>query len=112
MERDISILLAGDSSPIGVARAVLEHRVVDPQWSWVGQFDSGLQLSVRAFQGRCERRSLASRWPEPDGCGRDAAPPAAEDPLDRLERIAALRERGLLPEQEFARAERRLLDQV
>lgn len=38
-----------------------------------------------------------------------AGPPSSADPVDRLERLAALKERGLITDEEFAQQKRRIL---
>lgn len=60
------------------------------------------------FQPAPAEPVVASRLPMTSA----AAPESSEDPLARLERLAALRERGLLSEDEFATAKAQLLKRL
>ncbi len=40
------------------------------------------------------------------------APPASNDPVDRLERLAALKDRGLITDDEFEQQKRRILGEI
>ncbi|ORC06403.1 hypothetical protein B4U45_06915 [Mycobacterium persicum] len=42
-------------------------------------------------------------------CGWSGAPPKSSDPIDRLERLAALKDRGMLTDAEFEQQKRRVL---
>lgn len=41
-----------------------------------------------------------------------AQPPPSDDPVDRLERLAALKDRGLITDEEFEQPKRRILGET
>lgn len=91
------------SAPFVIERRATVSRVRIPR--------EGDRFRVKYFAGEPDSAKLQRRTDEDLAAGAGSAGPApvTEDPLDRLQKLAELRQGGVLTEAEFSEAKARIL---
>ncbi len=108
-----SIWVVVDAKSLGFGKRAINNQVDSGPWTW---FFACLLLWIVAFPIYLVKRSKYKREPEttastqvPTAALAHPGPPALGDALVQLEKLAELKDRGIISEEEFAAKKRQLL---
>jgi Short C-terminal domain len=72
----------------------------------------GQAAKCREFEDRLRTNGIHAKFGRQRGSTQTTVPTADSDPLAQLERLAALKERGLVTDEEFSAKKAALLDRI